>query len=139
MSGQFAIKGYVLQSFVALLECFEDDWITISVEPNNESEKVDIRWTYADGSKKVVQVKSSINRMTSSNIKKWARELRSGTLDAKKYELFLVGEIDNNIGKEVGEVPIIHKLHNIDDFKHIIYSKLNSFLVRKIYIPLIQT
>lgn len=136
MNGQFAIKGYVLQSFVALLECFEDDWITISVEPNNESEKVDIRWTYADGSKKVVQVKSSINRMTSSNIKKWARELRSGTLDAKKYELFLVGEIDNNIGKEVGEVSIIHKLHNIDDFKHIIYSKLNSFFGKKNISPI---
>ena len=138
MSGQFAIKGYILQSLVALLESFNRDWLTISVEPNDESEKVDIRWTYADGSKKVVQVKSSINRMTLSKIRKWARELRLGTLDAKEYELFLIGEIDNNIKKEVEGVTINKKSYSISDFKDIIYSRLNSFFKQKIYPLLIQ-
>lgn len=136
MSGQFAIKGYILQSLVALLESFNGDWLTISVEPNDESEKVDIRWTYADGSKKVVQVKSSINRMTLSKIRKWARELRLGTLDAKEYELFLIGEIDNNIKKEVEGVTINKKSYSVSDFKDIIYSRLNSFFQTKNISPI---
>lgn len=136
MSGQFAIKGYILQSLVALLESFNGDWLTISVEPNDESEKVDIRWTYADGSKKVVQVKSSINRMTLSKIRKWARELILGTSDANEYELFLVGEIDNNIEKEVEGVTINKKSYSISDFKDIIYSRLNSFFQTKNISPI---
>ena len=46
MNGQYAIKGYLLQSLVALLDSFETDWETVCVEPNDESEKVDILWTY---------------------------------------------------------------------------------------------
>ena len=61
MNGQYAIKGYLLQSLVALLDSFETDWETVCVEPNDESEKVDILWTYNGGKKKVVQVKSSKN------------------------------------------------------------------------------
>ena len=46
MNGQYAIKGYVYQSLVALLDSFEYDWESICVEPNDESEKVDILWNY---------------------------------------------------------------------------------------------
>ena len=55
MSGQYA-KGYLLLSLVALLDSFETDWKTVCVEPNDESEKVDILWTYKGGKKKVVVV-----------------------------------------------------------------------------------
>jgi hypothetical protein len=61
MNGQYAIKGYLLQSLVALLDSFETEWETICVEPNDESEKVDIKWTYNNNTTKSVQVKSSIN------------------------------------------------------------------------------
>lgn len=45
-----------MQSLVALLDSFETDWKTVCVEPNDESEKVDILWTYKGGKKKVVVV-----------------------------------------------------------------------------------
>ena len=69
MNGQYAIKGYIYQSLVALLDSFEYDWVSICVEPNDESEKVDIRWNYSDGRIMVVQVKSSKNPFHLSAIK----------------------------------------------------------------------
>lgn len=34
MNGQYAIKGYLYQSLLALLESFKTDWETVCVEPN---------------------------------------------------------------------------------------------------------
>ena len=79
MNGQYAIKGYLLQSLVALLDSFETDWETVCVEPNDESEKVDIKWTYSNGSIKAVQVKSSKNLIALSAAKKWSKELEDST------------------------------------------------------------
>ena len=70
MNGQYAIKGYLFQSLVALLDSFKADWETVCVEPNDESEKVDILWTYKEGNKKVVQVKSSQNPFSFSSANK---------------------------------------------------------------------
>lgn len=127
MNGQYSIKGYLLQSLVALLDSFESDWETICVEPNDESEKVDIKWTYSDGSIKVVQVKSSKNLITKSQAKKWAEELANSTQNAI-YELVLVGEkIDPHMNDTLGSVSVIKKSLSIDDFESIILTKINSF------------
>ena len=96
MNGQYSIKGYLYQSLVALLDSFETDWESVCVEPNDESEKVDIRWTYSDGRIVVVQVKSSINPFYLSSIRKWAKELTNLTPNASEYKLVLIG----NIGKK---------------------------------------
>ena len=98
MNGQYAIKGYLIQSLVALLDSFETEWEKISVEPNDESEKVDILWIFKEGRRKVVQVKYSKNTITFSSAKKWANELITQT-NADEYELILVGYVDKNIHK----------------------------------------
>ena len=126
MNGQYAIKGYLLQSLVALLDSFETDWETICVEPNDESEKVDIKWTY-NNTKKAVQVKSSKNLITLSAAKKWATELESSTPNAI-LELVLVGNnIDNKINNKIGNVCVIKKSLSIEDFEDIILTKINTF------------
>lgn len=127
MNGQYAIKGYLLQSLVALLDSFETDWETICVEPNDESEKVDIKWTYNNNSKKAVQVKSSKNLITLSAAKKWATELESSTPNAI-LELVLVGNnIDNKINNKIGNVCVTKKSLSIEDFEDIILTKINTF------------
>ena len=127
MNGQYAIKGYLLQSLVALLDSFETDWETICVEPNDESEKVDIKWTYNNNSKKAVQVKSSKNLITLSAAKKWATELESSTPNAI-LELVLVGNnIDNKIKNKIGNVCVTKKSLSIEDFEDIILTKINTF------------
>lgn len=127
MNGQYAIKGYLLQSLVALLDSFETDWETICVEPNDESEKVDIKWTYSNGSVKAVQVKSSKNLIALSAVKKWAKQLEDSMPNAN-LELVLVGEmIDNKTNNKIGNVSVVKKTLSIEDFGDIILTKINTF------------
>jgi hypothetical protein len=135
MNGQYAIKGYLLQSLVALLDSFETDWETVCVEPNDESEKVDILWTYNGGKKKVVQVKSSKNVISFSIAKKWANELSIKSLNADEYELTLVGYVDSKLRKlpnsTIDKVVVVNKDLSIEDFEAVIIQKINSFFDRK--------
>ena len=127
MNGQYAIKGYLLQSLIALLDSFETNWETVCVEPNDESEKVDIKWEYSNGSIRAVQVKSSKNLITHSAAKKWAKELEDSTPNAN-LELVLVGEIiDNKINNKIGNVSVVKKSLSIEDFDDIILNKINTF------------
>lgn len=131
MNGQYAIKGYLIQSLVALLDSFQEDWRSVCVEPNDESEKVDIIWTYEDGKVKVVQVKSSKNIINYSNAKKWADKLYTSCQNANNHELFLVGYVDSKIknlsDNTIDNVRVINKDYSIDDFKDIIITKINTF------------
>ena len=135
MNGQYAIKGYLFQSLVALLDSFKADWETVCVEHNDESEKVDILWTYKEGNKKVVQVKSSQNPFSFSSANKWANELTVKSPDADKYELILVGHIDSKLQKLkdgiIDKVVVINKVLEINDFEAIILAKINSFFEKK--------
>ena len=130
MNGQYSIKGYLYQSLVALLDSFETDWESVCVEPNDESEKVDIRWTYSDGRIVVVQVKSSKNTFNSSSIKKWAKELANSTPNASEYKLVLIGNIANNVDNKIENVIIENKNMSISDFQSIIIQKINNLFER---------
>lgn len=127
MNGQYSIKGYIYQSLVALLDSFKSDWESICVEPNDESEKVDIRWNYPDGRISVVQVKSSKNLFHLSAIKKWGEELESATPNAHEYKLVLIGNVAESVSSKIGNVIIESKNMSIEDFQSIIMQKINSF------------
>ena len=73
--GPVAIRGYLVQTLVALLEALDadKDWISVTLEPpDHVSEKIDILWQYP-GKIKAVQVKSSINPFEDADVKQWAR------------------------------------------------------------------
>lgn len=127
MNGQYSIKGYIYQSLVALLDSFESDWESICVEPNDESEKVDIRWNYPDGKIIVVQVKSSKNTFWLSSIKNWAKELIDSTPNASEYKLVLIGNVAGSVNDKIGNIVIENKNMSIGDFQSIIMQKINSF------------
>lgn len=134
MNAHYAIKGYIIQTVVAVLDSFNDkNWITVCVEPNDESEKVDIVWEYNDGTKKVMQVKSSINPFTLPAVTKWANELESTSPNASEYRLFLVGRIDDSTHKKSKIDNVI--LENIDisvfDFNALVLTKINEFFENK--------
>lgn len=135
MNGQYAIKGYLLQSLVALLDSFETEWKTVCVEPNDESEKVDIKWTYSNGTIKAVQVKSSKNPINLSHAKRWANELFEKTPNADEYELTLVGYVEPKLrtlpNNMINNVLVVNKDLSISDFETIIIGKINSFFERK--------
>lgn len=90
MGGKDGIRGYLIQSIIALLETLDDrSWLKITIESDSESEKVDIHWERPN-SKRVVQVKSSKNQIGKADAEKWATDLKSSSA-ADEYELLLVG------------------------------------------------
>ena len=136
MSGQYAIKGYLIQTLVAILDSFNDShWVNVSVEPNGESEKVDICWIYEDGTKRVMQVKSSKNPFELYAAKKWAKELENGSLDASEHILYLVGRIDDKIhsleNNKIGAVLIKNIDLPINELNALILGKINNFFESK--------
>ena len=46
MGGKAALKGFLLQTIISLLDALEskNEWTLLSLEPDIESEKVDIKW-----------------------------------------------------------------------------------------------
>lgn len=91
MGGPEAIRGYLIQTIISLIESLEKDeeWTRLELEPKNESEKVDICFHYPN-KKRVIQVKSSENQINLNKIKKWCEDLKNST-EADEYELKLVG------------------------------------------------
>lgn len=106
--GQSGIKGYLFQAMVCLLDSLDpqNDWMTVSIEPNESDEKVDICWM-KDSGKKVVQVKHSGRSISYPDCERWAQELEKSTT-AVEYELRLSGPITTNMAgvRQVGRVSI---------------------------------
>ena len=101
MGGQSGVKGYLLQTLVCLLDALNEDenWVEVAIEPNGESEKVDIAWLFKDDSKKKVQVKHSQLQISVGMATRWAVELESST-DADKLELRLLGPSSGDLTKK---------------------------------------
>jgi len=131
MGGQSAIRGYLIQTIIAVLESLEkDDWQSVCIEPNDEDQKVDIKWTYDDGSKSVYQIKSSQNPFSLSNANKWCKELISSTPNAKSYTLFLVGHLADKLYSQNELFGV-----NIQN-KELSFDSLNAnalFLIERFY------
>lgn len=130
MGGQSGIRGYLIQTLIAILESFErNDWASICIEPNDESEKVDIKWISEDGKKSVYQVKSSQNLFSLSDGKKWAKELKDSTPDADTYTLCLVGRLSENLYNKLDtfDVLILDKPLNFKTLEAELLSGLESF------------
>lgn len=107
MAGNDTVRGILVQTIIALLDMLEDkdNWISITLEPNLVSEKVDILIQYTDKIK-VVQVKSSINRVEKSDVIAWAKELECST-KADLYEIVIVGNCSKTV---VNDLPSVGKV-----------------------------
>jgi hypothetical protein len=127
MSGQASLRGYLVQTIIAILESLENnDWKSVCIEPNDEHEKVDIKWIYENDKKTVCQVKSSQNSISYSDADKWVKDLKSSTNDAQSYTLFLVGRLTDNLYKKVNTFEIIIK------YKELNMSSLNAEMLQLI-------
>ncbi|SFX13505.1 hypothetical protein [Cytophaga hutchinsonii] len=110
MGGNAGIRGYLIQTIICVLDTFETDnlWRSVTLEPLDESEKVDIRWKYVDDAVKLCQVKSSENIIRHSAAKKWCEELETHSPNASEYELIVIGNVDEKLStaKDIGNVKI---------------------------------
>lgn len=90
--GAIAIRGFLVQTLIGLLEALEDEatWTSVTLEPDVDSEKVDILWMFPGRRSKAVQVKSSQNPFNKGDVTRWAEELAAWRR-ADTHELILVG------------------------------------------------
>lgn len=102
MGGQAGVRGYLIQALIAVLNSLnkKDKWISVSVEPNDESEKVDICWKYEDSKVKVVQVKSTENSFSYAHAKSGLRNLKVKHLTLQNIFYFLLGDLKINYLKK---------------------------------------
>lgn len=130
-----------------------EEWEFVQIEPDTELDQVDIAWYYPNKQPRVVQVKTSKNNFTMSNIRKWTLSLINDYHEADFYELFLIGtcndetkQIINRINekkatdKDFGEnatliskkrnITITQRLNDQEALEAIIYRNLGKFLSR---------
>jgi hypothetical protein len=108
--GPASIRGYLVQTLVALLYALDadNDWISVTLEPNHLSKKIDIFWQYKDRTK-AVQVKSSENQISKADAEHWAEEFQAARAVADKLELVLVGPCSQGVLDlgNVGRVVVV--------------------------------
>lgn len=117
MGGNAGIRGYIIQTIICLLDTLEKDnnWISVTLEPLDESEKVDIRWKYPNDIIKLTQVKSSQNIIGFAAAKTYCNDLKNHSPNASKYELSLIGPLAKNLlNKESIDNVKISKLGSLD-------------------------
>jgi hypothetical protein len=107
MGGQSGSRGYIYQGIVSIFESLQNnDWNKIHVEYSTPNDKVDIAMVDAVGTViRSIQVKSSINQFSKSDIINWINAL-IGDAEAKEYQLYLIGACDvptNKFIKSVGK------------------------------------
>ena len=98
MGGREAIRGFTIQTLLAVLEALDhnhDDWLSVIIEPDSSNEKVDIFWRHA-GRTRAQQVKSSKNQMGKGEVEGWCKEL-AASKDADDYEILLAGPIAQSV------------------------------------------
>jgi predicted ATPase len=95
--GQIAIRGFIVQTLVALLDVVRNQarFVSITLEPNEAHEQFDFVWF--DGQQRhAVQVKSTQNEFQKPQVEEWARKL----LAARQNEactLMLVGNYHSSL------------------------------------------
>ncbi len=139
--GQAGVRGYLVQTLIALRDLLDDQnaWTSVTLEPNiasdrpldqAASDKVDILWRYRDGTR-AVQVKSSQNPFRQADIERWAAELEAWQ-QADRYELVLVGHYDSPATakiRRVGQVDVPPALNlDLQAFLEQAAHRLDTFL-----------
>lgn len=105
MGGKEASRGFLCQTFVAVLETLcSDNWDKIVAEYASNDDKVDIALECDGKVFKSIQVKSSINLFSSKNIKRWITQLIKDNVGATEFEVFLIGACDGQANTFINSV-----------------------------------
>lgn len=93
VGGQEASRGFLYQGFASVLEALTDknNWDKIYIEFPTSNDKVDIALGTGDKVIKSIQVKSTINTFSKSDIMLWLCDLIAD-IDTPEYELCLIGQ-----------------------------------------------
>ncbi len=140
MSGQDAIRGFLVQTLICLLDALRTgapDWDAVTLEPDIAGDKVDIFWEYV-GSTLAQQVKSSKNQISKGAVTKWCEEL-SASRSADRYQLMLAGPIAASVLEDAPfhgvEVPVPTSMDTLALIDQAV-TKLDRYLLASGYPPI---
>lgn len=116
MGGREGGRGYLYQSIATLIGSLRDKkWKYVQVEPDSKDDKVDIMWEYLDNKVKVVQVKSSQNNISKSQIITWLKELTNDVPTANEFQLLLIGTVNDITSGFISKINRTTDIKNDDD------------------------
>lgn len=128
--GQAGMRGYLVQTLIALLDglCDEETFASLTLEPNHASEKFDLLWEYAQGNR-AVQVKSSANQFAEADVRRWAAEMEASAR-ADEYYLRLIGLPSAAVAKlkQVGNVIVETTNLDLAAFREQAAHRLDRFV-----------
>lgn len=140
MSGQEAIRGFLVQTLICLLDAMATGasrWEAVTLEPDIAGDKVDIFWEFP-GLKLAQQVKSSKNQIGKGAVVAWCEELRSSK-SADRYQLMLAGPIAAAVLDDAPfsgvEVPIPTSMDTLALIDQAI-TKLDRYLLAQAFPPI---
>ena len=113
MSGKEGIRGYIVQTMIAILESLQRDWKYIQVEPDTQNDKVDILWTENDSSENLYQVKSSVTDFGKTEILNYLLDLYNENPSANSFCVILVGNASTTTKNFFKDI----KKQNSNDFE----------------------
>ena len=113
MGGQEGSRGYLYQGVASIFQALQDDkWEKIFVEYSSPNDKVDIAFeNYSGVVVKAIQVKSSVNLFSKSEITSWINDLISD-VESQEYILMLIGACVPAANKFI---KCIEKYNALDD------------------------
>ncbi len=132
-----AIRGYLFQYLICILDSFQDAWSSVIIEPSAAEDKVDILWFFKIDSrvyKKAVQVKSTQNQFGKPEAISIAHDLRNNFKDADSYELVLIGHASSplleylKVSEEQGVRILYPKVFDLEAFKGNACHKIDKYL-----------
>ena len=105
MGGQEGNRGYLYQGLACIFSALLDEsWRYISVEYHTDNDKVDIALLSEEELViKAIQVKSSANLFTKSNIATWLKDLFDD-VESQEYCLTLIGNLNDGASKFINSI-----------------------------------
>lgn len=115
MGGREASRGFLYQAFASVLEALcQKNWDKIYIEFYSDNDKVDIALEHNGRVFKSIQVKSTINTFSKESIKKWLKDLICDDVGSTEYELFLIGQCDNDANTFINSIDKFQR-NRLDD------------------------
>lgn len=131
MGGKEASRGFLYQGFASVLQALtsECNWDKIYVEFPTSNDKVDIALEKQHQIVTCIQVKSTINTFSKSDITTWLNDLIKD-IESPEYELFLIGQCDKpastfikSIGKYYAKELDKETISSLDGFDTVLLDK----------------
>lgn len=130
MGGREASRGFLYQAFASVLEAMcQKNWDKIYIEFDSDDDKVDIALEENNRIFRSIQVKSTINTFSKNSLKKWLQDLINDDVGSTEFELFLIGQCDNDAVTFINSIDKFQR-NKLDDKAQMSLKGFNTSIIQ---------